>query len=179
MGDCKKRGGSVRGEASTKKKIPPRPRGGRKSEYRSVYCQELWKYFMSYEGRGIPQMSEFARQIGVDVRTLRNWRLMHEDFDDIYEICMDYQQELLNNGGLTAMMNPRMVQFLLSSNHKVREYTRIKAEERREEVEMSSADRQLMLAIEDRLMRGPIEEPSVPEDMMNEGAIPPEDADDE
>lgn len=162
-----------------KKKSHPMPTPARIGEekYKPSYCRKLWEYFMNYDGKGIPQMSEFARSIPVTVKTLRNWRNNHEDFSVVYEACMDYQAELLNNGGLTGTMNPRMVQFILSANHKVREYTRINAEEKQGEMEMTSADRKLMQVIEDRLKYGHVEERPTVADMLNEGAIPAEETD--
>jgi hypothetical protein len=165
------------GAKTGQKNIPAMPRLG-ESKYKPSYCEKLWRYFMEYNDRGIPQKSQFARQIRVDEKTLRNWRNTHEDFAVVYEACMDYQRELLNNGGLTGTLNPRMVQFVLSANHKVREYTRIKVEDKAVDVEMSAADRNLMLAIEQRLLRGGHEELAAPEDMLNEGAIPQEEATD-
>lgn len=178
----KKKGGGVASVSTGskddgKKKIPPMPKVG-ESKYEPKYCRKLWEYFMTYEGPGIPQMSEFARSIPVALKTVRNWRNAHEDFGVVYQACMDYQQELLNNGGLTGTLNPRMVQFVLSANHKVREYTRINAEDKGSDMEMSSADRNLMLAIEQRLMRGAEDAPLTVGDMLNEGAVPADELDD-
>ena len=161
-----------------KKMIPRMPKVG-ETKYERRYCRRLWEYFMTYEGAGIPQMSQFARQIGVDEKTLRNWRNAYEEFGVVYQACMDYQRELLNNGGLTGQLNPRMVQFCLSANHKVREYTRINAEDKGVDVEMSSADRNLMLAIEQRLMRGGEKTPVSLGDVLNEGAVPAEELEDD
>lgn len=166
-----KQGGTGGMSDGKSKKAPPMPRLG-ETKYKPSYCRELWDYFMTYNERGIPQMSQFARQIRVDEKTLRNWRNTHEDFAVVYGACMDYQRELLNNGGLTGTLNPRMVQFVLSANHKVREYTRIKTEDKAQDMEMSAADRNLMLAIEQRLLRGGHEELMPPDDMLNEGAVP-------
>ena len=159
-----------------KKNIPPMPKIAKVGEdkYKPIYCQKLWKYFMTYDGKGIPQMSEFARSIPVTVKTLRNWRTVHEEFAIVYEACMDYQAELLTNGGLTGSMNPRMVQFELSANHKRREYTRINAEDKQGDVEMSEADRKLMQMVEERLRTGYTETRPEGTDMLNEGAIPAE-----
>ena len=160
-----------------KPEIPAMPRLG-ETKYKPSYCEKLWRYFMEYNDRGIPQMSQFARQIRVDEKTLRNWRNTYEDFARVYEACMDYQREILNNGGLTGTLNPRMVQFVLSANHKVREYTRINVDDKgAREVEMSTDDRNLMLAIEQRLLRGGCDEAEAPDDMLNEGSVPYEEGD--
>lgn len=172
--------GAKSGESrgTIRREIPAMPRLG-ETKYKPSYCDKLWRYFMEYNERGIPQMSQFARQIRVDEKTLRNWRNTYEDFARVYEACMDYQREILNNGGLTGTLNPRMVQFVLSANHKVREYTRINADDKgAREVEMSSADRNLLLAIEQRFMRGGIDEAEAPDDMLNEGSVPYGEGDD-
>lgn len=163
-------------DTKDKRDLPPMPRPARVGEnkYKPIYCRKLWEYFMTYDGKGIPQMSEFARTIPVTVKTLRNWRNIYEEFALVYEACMDYQAELLTNGGLTGAMNPRMVQFELSANHKRREYTRIAAEEKQGDVEMTEADRRLMQMVEDRLKVGYTEMRPEGTDMLNEGAIPAE-----
>lgn len=94
----------------------PKPR---KTKYEPVYIENMRRYFFEYDKdpdkKGIPQMSEFARKIGVTVRTLENWAKKYKLFGEAYEECMDKQQEILINGGLAGGFNPKIVQFLLEA----------------------------------------------------------------
>lgn len=172
-------GDSLAKDGNKRKKLPRMPRAVGVSKYEPRYCRRLWEYFLTYEDKGIPQMTAFAREIGVDIKTLRNWRNEHEDFAAVYGACMDIQQEILTNGGLTGELNPRMVQFVLSANHKVREYARLKAEDKTVDVEMTSEDRRLMQVVEQRLVHGREEAPVECGDMLNVGAVPAEEEDGE
>ena len=89
------------------------------NKYQPTYVEGIRRYFFEYdldpEKKGIPQMSEFARKVGVTVRTLENWAKKHKAFGVAYEECLDKQQELLINGGLAGGFNPKIVQFLLEA----------------------------------------------------------------
>lgn len=94
----------------------PKPRN---KKYQSVYIEGMRRYFFEYEldekKRGIPQFSEFARQIGVTLRTLENWAKKNKSFGEAYEECRDKQQEMLINGGLAGQFNPKIVTFLMDA----------------------------------------------------------------
>ena len=87
------------------------------NKYQPTYVEGIKRYFFDYEldpdQKGIPQMSEYARKIGVTVRTLENWAKKHKAFGVAYELCLEKQQELLINGGLTGRFTPRFAQFLI------------------------------------------------------------------
>lgn len=99
-----------------KKTKDPKPRN---TKYQSVYIEGMRRYFFEYEHdekkRGIPQFSEFARQIGVTLRTLENWAKKKKAFGEAYEECRDKQQEMLINGGLAGQFNPKIVTFLMEA----------------------------------------------------------------
>ena len=44
-----------------------------KGKYKARYCRDIVVYFENFAGKGIPQLSKFARSIGVTLRTLENW----------------------------------------------------------------------------------------------------------
>lgn len=99
-----------------KKTKDPKPQN---TKYQSVYIEEMRRYFFEYElddkKRGIPQFSEFARQIGVTLRTLENWAKKKKAFGEAYEECRDKQQEMLINGGLAGQFNSKIVTFLMEA----------------------------------------------------------------
>lgn len=94
----------------------PKPRN---TKYQSVYIESMRRYFFEYEldekKRGIPQFSEFARKIGVTLRTLENWAQKKKAFGEAYEECRDKQMEMLINGGLAGQFNPKIVTFLMEA----------------------------------------------------------------
>lgn len=100
----------------TKKTKDPKPRN---TKYQSVYIDGMRRYFFEYEldvkKKGIPQFSEFARSIGVTLRTLENWAKKKKAFGEAYEECRDKQQEMLINGGLAGQFNPKIVTFLMEA----------------------------------------------------------------
>lgn len=99
-----------------------------KSKYRARYCTEIVEYFKEYakaselEGkkrhRGVPQFSKFARKIGVTLRTLENWRLAFDRFDEACAECEAIQRELLVDGGLEEEYNPRFAIFLIEQKER-------------------------------------------------------------
>ena len=94
----------------------PKPRN---TKYQSVYIEGMRRYFFEYENderkKGIPQFSEYARKIGVTLRTLENWAKKKKAFGEAYEECRDKQQEMLINGGLAGQFNPKIVTFLMEA----------------------------------------------------------------
>lgn len=162
-------------EEKEKKKRVKLPKTGNASKFDPKYTRDLWKYYTEYDGEGIPQMSEFARRIGVTLRTLENWTAMDDEFADVYEECMAIQREMLINGSLTEKYNSRTAMFLLSANHRMREYTRIKSEQKDEGGGgLSASDRRLLAAMEERLSSPPREKVVFTGEIVNEGAYPAE-----
>lgn len=68
--------------------------------------------------RGVPQFSKFARRVGVTLRTLENWRLVYDRFDEACVECEAIQRELLVDGGLEEEYNPRFAIFLIEQKER-------------------------------------------------------------
>lgn len=94
----------------------PKPRN---TKYQPTYIEGMRRYFFEYEKdetkKGIPQFSEYARKIGVTLRTLENWAKKKKAFGEAYDECRDKQQEMLINGGLAGQFNPKIVTFLMEA----------------------------------------------------------------
>ena len=84
-----------------------------KGKYKARYCREIVVYFENFAGKGIPQLSKFARSIGVTLRTLENWMDKYPKFRDACEECGAIRNEYLIDGGLCERFNPSLVKFLL------------------------------------------------------------------
>ena len=97
-----------------------------KSKYKAKYAKEIVEYFTAYatlpqekkRRRGVPQFSKFARQIGVTLRTLENWRLANDKFAEACEECEAIQREMLVDGGLEEEYNPRFAIFLIEQKER-------------------------------------------------------------
>lgn len=97
-----------------------------KSKYRAKYAKEIVAYFVGYASlseekkrhRGVPQFSKFARKIGVTLRTLENWRLSFDKFNEACLECEAIQREMLVDGGLEEEYNPRFAIFLIEQRDK-------------------------------------------------------------
>lgn len=101
---------------------------GRPTEYEPKYCKMIFDYFnikpfetiekiiklkngciMKTEEKipnDLPLFSKFASRIGVHRQTLKNWTKTHEDFDNIYKMCLDIQSTILITNGLLGLYNP-------------------------------------------------------------------------
>lgn len=105
----------------------------RKTDYREKYCKEILTYFeRALEDRhpnGIvkkyPSFVGFARQIGVTVRTVENWRKAHPRFDEACEMCAELTIEALIDNGLSFKAHASFAKFLLSSRYGMRERVEI------------------------------------------------------
>lgn len=97
-----------------------------KSKYKAKYAKEIVEYFTSYAAlseekkrhRGVPQFSKFARKIGVTLRTLENWRLAFDKFEEACAECDAIQREMLVDGGLEEEYNPRFAIFLIEQKER-------------------------------------------------------------
>ncbi len=90
------------------------PRG----KYRSRYCKEIIEYFGGFNEKGIPQLSKFARKVGVTLRTLENWKEKYPKFHDACEECIAIRDEILIDGGLMGRYNPQITKFILENAKK-------------------------------------------------------------
>lgn len=137
---------------STKKK---KIKLGAPSKYKKEYCHMMVDYFLDFIERGakgMPQFELFAiEKLGVTPQTIINWRNSYEDFAEAHEVCKDIQRSYVINRGLSGENNPRMTQFILSTQFKMAEYSRKKPTEEKEAIGLSDGDRQLLGMLEERL----------------------------
>lgn len=109
---------------------------GRPTDYRSVYCDQLRRYFAdadawqvnySYKGAAqviprnkMPTFGRFAAEIGVGVACLYRWARAHEEFAEAMADAMELQKTfLMEAGGVTIAAG--FATFLLKANHGVRD----------------------------------------------------------
>lgn len=119
-----------------------RPGVGRPTKYRPEFAQQILTYFdkQPYTEVDVPQpsglvkrqrmatdppmLSDFARSIGVSVKTLNRWAVdinvetgnpKHPDFVEAYARAREMQESLIARGGLLHLYDPRVAQFALKN----------------------------------------------------------------
>lgn len=104
-------------------------------KYRPEYCDALVAYFtrdswdISYDAKGtgkvlptekLPTLVRWARDIGVGMRTVRDWVHRYPEFAQAHEIAMELQKSyIMECGGIT--MNSAFAMFMLRCNHGMQE----------------------------------------------------------
>ena len=107
--------------------------GGRPTDYRPEYCKSIIEFFdqplyivkkkeIASGGRkvvieeehpnSLPTFERFARKIGVDHDTLRNWTKKFPEFFGAYKICKDIQKDFLIEHGSKGNYNAAFSKFL-------------------------------------------------------------------
>ena len=91
------------------------------SKYDPEYCDRMLAYFRSEEK--YPQFEEFADSINVTGNTLNNWRSDHEEFNAVYERCLEIQRMKLNKFALLGVFNSSYAKFIAVNHHGMAERT--------------------------------------------------------
>jgi len=104
--------------------------GGRPTKYEDRFCQlmidyfnkETYKVVLLENKKGIeepheipsplPTFEGFATSIGICKKTLLNWTVEHKEFLHAYELCKDYQKEILIQNGLMGNYNCLFAKFV-------------------------------------------------------------------
>ena len=145
-------GGDLLGTKDIKNK---KIRLGAHPKYKKEYCDKMVDYFIGFVEKnlkGMPQFEFFAVNIlGVTPQTLINWRNTYSEFEEAYEVCKGIQKSYVINRGLSGENNPRMTQFILSTQFKMAEYSKKKPIEENVERGLSDDDRALIIQLEERL----------------------------
>ena len=99
--------------------------GGRPSEYREEFVNELDKYLETTgkEQTSLPTKQGFALWIGVDDETLNEWAKVHEEFSATLHRLMLLQAKQLIDDGIYGgkEVNATIVKLLLQNNHGMKE----------------------------------------------------------
>jgi hypothetical protein len=107
---------------------------GSSSKYKKQYCEQIIEFFsrepykevevkhygkdgrvckteMKRVANDLPYLSEFARHLGVSVRTLERWAKVHPEFSGAYQRAKELQKEFLITNGLLGLYNPTFAIF--------------------------------------------------------------------
>lgn len=73
----------------------------------------MYMFFISYEDRGAPSISKFAKSIGSTVEEIEKFR-RHRQFDRAYRECNEIRKDYLIDRALDKRFDPSFVKYLLS-----------------------------------------------------------------
>lgn len=112
---------------------------GRPASYKPQYAQALIDFFNrpltqitvdgKVQGCELPQLVQFAREIGHDYATLTRWRDEYEDFRKAYIEAKKIQESLLVGNSIQNRYNPYFAQFMLKNCHGWRDKSEEEASE--------------------------------------------------
>ena len=80
----------------------------------------------------MPTFEGFAKEINVNVDTLKAWRDVHEEFSASYKKCKDIQKRFLLSHGLTGGYNSSFAKFVAINCTDMVDRTEVKSENQHE-----------------------------------------------
>lgn len=155
-------------------KTPKHP-GGAPTKYDSKYCEAIIKFFsqecikeinevvegknwsketVRYEPIFFPTFEEFAaKEIGVHVDTLHEWKKTHKEFSEAYSRAKDIQKGVLLRFATLGKFNSNFAQFLAINNMGMESKNKVEATQEITHKFEDLTDEQLEQAIKDRQNR--------------------------
>lgn len=101
--------------------------GGRPTEYKPEYCQEVDEYLKEFGGAQmrLPQIEDFAERIGKSLQCLNEWQKKYPEFGEaIDKIRLKQKIQLVNDGVYGGKeVNATIVKLMLQNNHGMKEKT--------------------------------------------------------
>ena len=85
----------------------------RKVKYSPKLCRTMYLFFTSYNDKGAPSFSKFARSIGITLADLEKMR-KHERFDLAYRECSEILRDYLIDRALDKRFDPSFVKHLIT-----------------------------------------------------------------
>ena len=73
----------------------------------------MYRFFLSYEDRGLPSFHKFARSVGLTTEDIEGFR-SHKRFDKAYRECQQIRRDYLIDRGLDKRFDGSFAKFLLS-----------------------------------------------------------------
>jgi hypothetical protein len=136
----------------------------RPTDYKEEYCELIVEFFdqplyivkkkeIASGGRKVvieeevpnsmPTFERFARKLGVEHDTLRNWCKKHEKFFGAYKICKDIQKDFLIEHGSKGNYNAAFTKFLAVNVTDLRDKVTHEVTDARIEINIDKKDSEL------------------------------------
>ncbi len=126
--------------------------GGRPSEYKEEYVQEVYDYIeecvkksKDEENFEMPTRAGLAVRLGRGRPTINRWAKKHDEFRYALEFLDSNQCKELVNGGLTGKLSSTITKLMLSSNHGMKERKDVTSKEEKVSTELTEEQRQELL----------------------------------
>jgi len=89
---------------------------GRPSKYSDRMFLLAYQYIKTCEANDLlPTVQKLALYLGVGKRTLYDWKNNHDDFSHTIELLHTLQEDMLVQGAIRGIYNPRFAMFILRS----------------------------------------------------------------
>jgi hypothetical protein len=84
--------------------------------YSTKLPREMYLFFCSYSGEGLPSFRKFAQSIGLTLGDITEYR-RHREFDRAYRECSEIRRDYLIDNALTRRFDPSFTKFLLCNEY--------------------------------------------------------------
>ena len=84
--------------------------------YSTKFPREMYLFFSSYSGEGLPSFRKFAQSIGLTLGEITEFR-KHREFDRAYRECSEIRRDYLIDNALTRRFDPSFTKYLLSTEY--------------------------------------------------------------
>lgn len=136
-------------------------KGGRPSDYRPEYCDEILKFFsrelystqtkqVASQGQvveisetvanALPTFQKFAAQIGTTNKTMLEWCKVNDEFRKAYAVCKELQYDFLVHHGLLGGYKSAFAKFLATNVTDLRDRTEHQIKDSTIRIEKSDED---------------------------------------
>ena len=84
-----------------------------KKKYTEDLAGQMYRFFLGYDGRGIPSFNKFAISVGLTTEDIEKFR-SHKRFDRAYRECLEIRKDYLIDRALDKRFDGGFTKFLLS-----------------------------------------------------------------
>ena len=85
----------------------------KKAKYEDGLCGKMYRYFLTYDDRGLPSFTKFAISVGLSTEDIERFR-KHQRFEAAYRECKEIRRDYLIDRGLDKRFDGSFTKFLLS-----------------------------------------------------------------
>jgi hypothetical protein len=85
----------------------------KKAKYDDGLCGKMYRYFLSYDDRGLPSFTKFAISVGLGSEDIERFR-KHPRFEAAYRECKEIRMDYLIDRALDKRFDGSFVKFLIS-----------------------------------------------------------------
>ena len=84
-----------------------------KAKYDDAICGKMYRFFLTFEDRGLPSFTKFAISVGLSTEDIERFR-KHKRFETAYRECMEIRRDYLIDRALDKRFDPSFSKFLIT-----------------------------------------------------------------